>query len=159
MCEYGQPLIGLGLELRLASKKERVNGYFTFFRWIEFTCTINKATSSIGIYAHSLEVSDVLIDGCVASHTQRLPTINSIPDCWKNGGPKDAAQKTAKLVYMQHKHLLDFQKQPNIVVEVPDTPSTDDQQASTSDRFRDIVVQVAQVYWMQMLEVHLALFS
>lgn len=117
-------------------------------------CTIDKSACSIGIHAHSLVVSDVLIDGCIANHTQRFPTINSIPDCWKNGGPKDAAQKTAKLVYMQHKHLLDFRKQPNIVVEVPDATSTDDQQASTSDRFRDIVVEVERLHQQQRLKMY-----
>lgn len=55
---------------------------------------------------------------------------------------KEGAAKLAKLAHLQYNHLLEFEKQPNIVVEMPDLSSGDDEMETQQGGKRQIVVQV-----------------
>lgn len=85
------------------------------------------------------------MDGYLVDHSERFPTINPIPAGWKTSDFKEGAPKLTKLAHLQHNHLLEFEKQPNILVEIPELSSAEDDAGMQQGGNRDIVLQVELV--------------
>ncbi|GMH43148.1 hypothetical protein BSKO_11070 [Bryopsis sp. KO-2023] len=117
-----------------------------FRGWTEIICSIAKGTATIGLHSHGLDIAGIVINGISADYVGRRPSLNSIPDAWKKNDLKEEIHKTARLAYLQHRHLLEFESQPNLLMEIPELEENPPQNGKDCEKncagMHKIVIQV-----------------
>lgn len=86
---------------------------------VEVTVGVVEGQSNINLHAQGLKIESVQLGETSLAWGFNWPSLNPLPENWKQSKVKDASADLAKLAFLQYKHIRECAVHPNLCIKLP----------------------------------------